>query len=60
MWSGDGAGNFHCRDVLPFWIIVGKEPVVLSVGVGCLDIILCWFFFLPLSGKRSVIDHDEP
>ena len=30
-------GNFQCRDVLLFWIIVGHTVLVVGAGGGCLD-----------------------
>ena len=53
--------NFQCRGVLLIWITVGQGPIVLAVGAGggCLDIFLssiASLFFLPLSGRRPVID----
>ena len=45
--------NFQCRGVLLIRIIVGQGPIVLAVGVCCLDIFfshlpLLLFFFLSL------------
>ena len=30
-------GNFQCRDVLLFWIIVGRTLLAVGEGTGCLD-----------------------
>ena len=30
-------GNFQCRDVLLFWIIVGRTVLAVGAGVGCFD-----------------------
>ena len=30
-------GNFQCRDVLLFWIIVGRTVLAVGAGRGCFD-----------------------
>ena len=53
-------GNFQYRGVLLNSIMIGQGPTVLTVGTrgGCLNIFLTLssLFFLPLSGRRLVID----
>ena len=56
----DAGQNFQCRGILRIWIIVGRGPTSLAVGVGVvwtfflLSIIS--LFFLPLSGRQPDID----
>ena len=56
--------NFQCWSVLRIWNRVGQGPIALAVGAGggCLDIFFSlvyhFFFFLPPSGRRPVIDRN--
>ena len=39
-WSSQATvplGNFQCRDVLLFWIIVGRTVLAVGAGGGCFD-----------------------
>ena len=51
--------NFQCRGVLLIWIIVGKGPIELAVGVGggCFDtfkLVYLFSFLFPSLGDGPI------
>ena len=62
-WSGGAMvlGKLPVPGRPTIWMIVGQGHIALAIGAGggCLDIftiLTFYFYFLPLSGRRSDID----